>query len=327
MVFFGLACQFCRNLVEFPSADGQNAVTGARHFFEKFHNIPKVGNIVSAIDLRRQIGGRNPQSIDLTGGKNICQHQQIGAGELFCKLIKKRFGAGVGMGLEYGNDPFKSHFFHRIEQGVDLAGVMGVIVINHRPCIFPFEFEPSAHAGVRTKPISNIFGRHAVFIGGGNTSQGVEHVMLAGYQQFCFQQFLSVVAHHKGCGTLMIGNVLCHIIGLVFYTKGYHLAGQVAYTIHGACIVGIGNHQAVFFGHPQGKLAEGCFYILQILKKVQMVGFHIQNHRRGGAKMQKGIAIFAGFQHNHILFCSYPMTAPQNGQVTADHYGGVGICR
>ena len=136
-----------------------------------------------------------------------------------------------------------------------------------------------------------------------------------------------MLKHVKRRSTMVKGNVFCHIVGGIFHTEGNDFAGKLFYTIHRTLVVGIDDHNTGFFGHPQGKLTEGVFHVVQVLKKVQMVSFYVQNHRRGGAKVQKGVAIFARFQHDHVFFQPHPMTATQNRQIAADHNGRIRVSR
>ena len=79
-------------------------------------------------------------------------------------------------------------------------------------------------------------------------------------------------------------------------------------------------------GRQLRKSPEGLLYILQILEIIQMICFHIEDHRQCGEEIQERVAIFAAFQHNGITL-TYPVTCVQKGQVTADHDGRVYICR
>ena len=55
-----------------------------------------------------------------------------------------------------------------------------------------------------------------------------------------------------------------------------------------------------------------------------MICFHIQNHCQRGVEVQEGIAVFAAFQHDGIAV-THTVACVQQGQITADHNGGVGL--
>ena len=89
----------------------------------------------------------------------------------------------------------------------------------------------------------------------------------------------------------------------------------------GAGVVAGGDNTARF-RHQLGKGAEGLLNVGQILEEIQMVGFHVENHRNGGEKVQKGVVILTAL-HDDRAAAAHPVPGVQQGQAAADHNGGV----
>ena len=98
--------------------------------------------------------------------------------------------------------------------------------------------------------------------------------------------------------------------------------GDIVDAIHGfdgMDIVTVGDDTGS--GHGS-ELIEGLLDIGQVLEIVQVIGFHIQDHRYGGEEIQEGIAVLTALQDDGIT-ATHPMTRTEQGQVAADHDRGI----
>src|SRR5699024_12593052 len=68
---------------------------------------------------------------------------------------------------------------------------------------------------------------------------------------------------------------------------------------------------------PYTTLFRSVLDVVQIFEKVQMVGIYIQHHCHSGEKVEKAVAVFAGFQDNGISF-AHPVAAVEHGEGAAD---------
>ena len=123
----------------------------------------------------------------------------------------------------------------------------------------------------------------------------------------------------EGGGAVIPAEVLPAAICRMIQAKGKQ--GQTLQRVHGAGIVSVGDDVAV--GRYQlGEAAEGVLDVVQIFEKVQMVGIYIQHHCHSGEKVEKAVAVFAGFQDNGISF-AHPVAAVEHGEGAADHNGRI----
>jgi hypothetical protein len=56
----------------------------------------------------RKVPGRYADGILFARGENLGEEDDVGAPELFCEIVEKRLGSGVGMRLEGEDDPVVS---------------------------------------------------------------------------------------------------------------------------------------------------------------------------------------------------------------------------
>ena len=88
--------------------------------------------------------------------------------------------------------------------------------------------------------------------------------------------------------------------------------GNIVNALHcrnGVGVITVGNYAK---GCQRGKLMERFLNILQILEIVQMVCFHIQDHRQSGEEIQERITVFAAFQQDRISM-THPMPCMEQG--------------
>ena len=90
---------------------------------------------------------------------------------------------------------------------------------------------------------------------------------------------------------------------------------------HGILVLSIGQ-DGTPWGHQVSKRPEGMLHILQVLEKVQVVRFNVQDHRYGRIKGQEGVAVLAGLQDNGFAL-PHPVAGAQDREGTANHHRGV----
>ena len=96
--------------------------------------------------------------------------------------------------------------------------------------------------------------------------------------------------------------------------------GDALQGLHRVGVVSVGHHAV---GGHTGKFMEGFLNIRQILEVVQVVRLHVQHNGDGRVEIQKGVAVFAAFQHNGVAI-AHPVSGVEQGQIAADHHRGIG---
>ena len=94
-------------------------------------------------------------------------------GKLFDKSVEKCGGACEGEGLEGADYALVPHTFGHIEKHLQLAGMVGVIVVYHCTGILPFKFKSSGNPAVGGKPAFDGIGIKSYGKGGGSSAKGV----------------------------------------------------------------------------------------------------------------------------------------------------------
>ena len=141
--------------------------------------------------------------------------------------------------------------------------------------------------------------------------------MIARHRQFCMCIELSVYHHIKMIIPIFHGNIFRSYIGMLRNTKGQNPARNPFDGTHGIDIICIGNDQSIFRG-TQTKFMKRMHNIINILEKVQMVGFYIEHNRNRWGKRQKGIAVFAGFCNKTFLPAN-AQGSPNRRQIASHH--------
>ena len=151
--------------------------------------------------------------------------------------------------------------------------------------------------------------------------------MFAAYLQLCMGIDFSMDHNVEGGQTVRPRDVFGAAVGLrAVEAEPEQRALQTVQRRMRAGVIVVGHHIAGFLRHQLRKGAERMLDVSQILEKVQMVGFHIQNDGDGGIKAEKTVAVFAGFQNDGVPM-SHPVAGVQQGQRAADHDGGILLSR
>ena len=226
------------------------------------------------------------------------------------------------MGLEGTDQPLMRQGSGHIQQGVQLVGVMGVVVVHLSAVALALVLEaplraPEGGKALRHRPVVD-----AQHIGRRRGSQRIGNVVSAGNVQLHMRVALAL-RHHVKAGEAVEKR---HVVGVhvsvpVLHAEPVYFAAQIRQRFPRAAVIAVGDHKAVL-GRQAGKLAEGVLDLPQIAEKVQVIRRHVQNHRHGGEEIQEGIAVFAAFQNNGVAF-AHPVALAQQGQGSADHDRGI----
>ena len=266
-----------------------------------------------------QIPGGDADGVDLPGGKDLREHHHVGGLQLPHKVVKQGPGAGVGVGLEGADHPAAIQGPGHLQQGVELSGVVGVVVVDPGPVHLPLVLKPPARAGECLQPPAHRLPGYAQDIGGRGGGQGVVHVVPPRHVQR--QVGVERAVHHdiELPPALSPGEVLRPAVRPLRKAEGEQ--GQARQGVHGVFVVCVGHHPALR-RRQLGEAAEGGLDVLQVLEEVQMVLLNVQNHRHGGEEAEEAVAVLAGLQ-NDGLSAAHPVAAVEHGQGAADHHRGV----
>ena len=90
--------------------------------------------------------GGDANGVLLARGVDIGQHRLVDRAQLVDKVLKQRAGPGIGVRLEGADDALVVHQADRLQQRVQLVGMMGIIVIDVRAAVAALILEPAARA-------------------------------------------------------------------------------------------------------------------------------------------------------------------------------------
>ena len=230
------------------------------------------------------------------------------------------------MRLEGADDaPVGQRLRHR-QQGVQLAGMVGVVVVNVRAVIAALFLEAAARAGEGGKAALHGFAADAEDVGGARRGERVHHIVLAADLEGDVGIFLphtDDVERGQAVGVDKVFRVAVRVRAAL--AEREERAGVALERPAHAGVVPVGDHMAVG-GNELREAAEGVLNVVQVLEEVQMVGLDVENDRDGGEEAQKRVAVFAALGDDGVAVAD-AVAGVEQRQRTADHYGGVGVRR
>ena len=224
-------------------------------------------------------------------------------------------GPGVGVGLEGQDHPLVAHGPHRIDRGVELTGMVSIIVIHIRAVELSLELHPAVRAGEGGKALGHRLSGDPQTPGRGGRRQSVEHIVLTGHLQIQMAVVRTVADHIE----MMIVLRDIHRPDLVIFCQTEADVLHALQGLHGVLVITVGDDAV---GGQLRELMEGILDVLQILEIVQVICLDVQDHRQRGAEIQEGVAVFTAL-HDDGITVAHPVTGVEQGQITADHDGGV----
>ena len=141
------------------------------------------GAVAGPWDPGRQILGGDADVIGLPGGIDLCQQGHVRLLEHLYKVIEERRRAGVGVGLEGADYPLIAQSVRGIQQRLQLAWVMGVVVIDLRAANAPLLLEAAPRPAEVPQSALHRLSGHPQGGGGGGGGQGVLYIMEPGHPQ------------------------------------------------------------------------------------------------------------------------------------------------
>ena len=306
--------------VDIPRAHGKNQVPGLSQSPEGVGGFVEGRTVDRAGDFPAEVSGGDAQGILLPGGVDFGKDHDFGDFQLFHKAVKELGGPGIGMGLESDHKPFVAHAHGGGQEGVELVGMVGVIVIDFRAVVGPLMLEPPPGTRKGGESLLHGFSRQAQHVSRRRSRQCVQDVMLAPDMKLHVGVKLPMDCHvERRTPRLILIKVNGGAFGPRFQSKGKSV--QAIGNASGPLVVVVDHHAAIR-GDEFSKLPERMLDIVQVLEEIQMIGLHVQNHGHGGEEAQEAVAVFAGFQDNGVPL-SHPVAGMEHGQGPADHHGRV----
>ena len=214
------------------------------------------------------------------------------------------------MGLEGTDHPPVSQAPGRGQQGAQLAGVVGVVVVHRRAVELPLVLKPSARPAEGPQAVPDCGEGRPQLKGRAGGGQSVAHIVDAGDTELDAPQILAPDDQVKGREPTLPGQPLTVDVTLL-QAKGEHGPLQPPQGVHGVGVVPVRHHAALLRDQLR-KAAEGVLHILQVLEEVQVVGVHIEDHRHGGEEGQEGVAVLTGLQNDGIPL-PHPVSRAKGG--------------
>ena len=217
------------------------------------------------------------------------------------------------MRLEGTDDALVVHQADRLQQRVQLVGMVGIIVIDVRAAVAALILEPAARAmeagerGLRILAGNAEFPRHRA---GG---QRVQRVVAADDAEADLRIRLAAADDVK------LAEILREVLAVhgVRRVEAERQIRQTLQRVAGVLVIAVGDDQPVL-RHERGERAERMLHIGKILEKVQMVGVDIEDDRDRREEVQEGVAVFAALEDDGIALADAVARAEQR-QKAADH--------
>ena len=225
------------------------------------------------------------------------------------------------MRLEHDDRALVVEVLDRVEQRLELARMVGVVVIDICAVVLALELEAAACAVEAGKAVLHRVGAHAEADRGGSRGESVLHIVHAGDVQRHIREQLPLV-HDVELGVCTDKlDVLGVDVSVGMQAEGDDLGLDVLYDIHGVGIVMVCDDVAVL-RHSRGKLMEGVLHIVQILEEIEMVGLNVQHDSDRRMQREEGVIILAGLHDDGVAVADAVPRLEQR-QRPADHDGGV----
>ena len=160
-------------LINIARADGQDDVARLRNAAQIGRDLRERLKIDRARHLGGQIARGDADLVALARGVDLRQHGQIDALQLRNEVGEERLGARVGVRLEGHHDALIAHGLHRVDQRVQLAGMMGIVVVDVRAVEPALALHAASRAGEAEQPLCDVRAVHAEHIGRGRRAQRV----------------------------------------------------------------------------------------------------------------------------------------------------------
>lgn len=134
------------DLIHVPRADGEHDIPRRGYRAQGVLKLVEGRAEHCAVDLICERGGGDADGVLLARCEYLREQQHVGAAQLLHKIVKQRGGAGIGVRLEHDDRALVVEVLDRVEQRLELARMVGVIVIDVRAVVLALELEA---AGLR----------------------------------------------------------------------------------------------------------------------------------------------------------------------------------
>ena len=221
------------------------------------------------------------------------------------------------MGLERQNHPVIVHGGYSINGCCQLIRMVGIVIINICPPVGAFILHPPLRSGKSCKATGYCFPGNSQHPGCTGCTDGIKGIVPPQYIQIQVSIKDAITEHIQ---VPPVGVDILSMYPVLGIQAKAHIV-QALQRLQHMGIVSVGKNAAA---GQLGKFPEGFLNIRQILEIIQMIRFNIQNHRQGGKEIQEGVAILAALQNDGISL-PYPVPCPEQGQIAANHHGGVHV--
>ena len=214
-----------------------------------------------------------------------------------------------------GDEALVAHLAGGGEGGVDLGGVVGVVVHDDRTVALTVELKAAARALEVQGSLGALLHGQAHKAADGTHGQRIINVVAAGHGQADvagdFAPLLEVELKEAGLVLLHIDGA---VVAVVLDAKGADAAVQRVHDIHGVLVVGVGEDHEL--GH-QGEALEGELQLTHAAVVVQMIVVDVQHNGQVGGQFEEGLGILAGLDDDVIALTGLAV-AVDEGQLAAD---------
>ena len=185
------------------------------------------------------------------------------------------------MRLEHNDRALVAERFNGVKQRLELARMVGVIVVNIRAVVLALELKPAVRTGESGKTVANGRGTAPETNRRRGSRERILHIVDTGNTEAYMREHLFAVYNVK----LRLRAVLHDIGGVnicpLVQAEREDIAAKRRESVHGVFVLGVRNDVSVF-RHERGELPERRFHILEILEEIEMVRLDVQDDRHGG---------------------------------------------
>ena len=176
----GVGAESLPYFVDVSGADGQNQIARRGGKTQRLFQLVERWEKHAVRDLLRQLRGGDAEGVHLASGENFGKEGQVRTTKLLREVIEQSDGAGIGVRLEDGDDALIAERNHGVQQRLQLARVMGVIVVDVGAVVFALEFKAAIRASEGGQTIGDGIGRDTDRNGRCRRRQSVADVVFTG---------------------------------------------------------------------------------------------------------------------------------------------------
>ena len=203
------------------------------------------------------------------------------------------------MRLENKDGALVVELLHRVQQRLELARVMGVVIIHVCAVVLALELKAAAGAVEAGQAVFDGTGPDADADARGSRRKRIFHIVQAGHVQRHIREEAALIHDVKMRIRAFVLDVFRVDVRFRAKAKGYDLAVYSGESFHCVGIVVI-CHDVPVLRNALCESTERMLHIAKILEKVEVIGLYVENDGYRRMKREEGVIILTGLHYNGV---------------------------